>query len=126
MEVRHKGAHIRNEPEILRPKDVQKTVIGLIQEDLRQLQRIVVPRHTTDRAELAYSLAGTNLLGPLHGFWCDTHAFIEGSRLGTVSTAQGARGCTLFSPIDNLHFGRAIIIVFPMAQLPTSSRGISA
>ena len=25
-----------------------------------------------------------------------------------------------FLPIDNLHFGRAITIVFPMAQLPTS------
>ena len=25
-----------------------------------------------------------------------------------------------FLPMDNLHLGRALIVVFPMAQLPTS------
>ena len=45
-------------------------------------------------------LAGAILLGPLRGFWCDTHAFIEGSRLGTESTAQRACGRTLLSPCD--------------------------
>ena len=72
--------------------DSQKKICG-------KVHRVAVPRHTTDRAELAYKLAGAILLGHLHGFWCDTHAFIEGSRLGTASTTQGACGCTLFSPV---------------------------
>ena len=40
--------------EILRLDDAQKTLIGLTQEDLRQVHKVAVPRHTTDRADLAY------------------------------------------------------------------------
>ena len=93
VQVWYMEAHIRNARGMLRPEDVQKTLIGLTPEDLRQVHRAAVPRHTTDRAELVYELAGAILLGP----GCDTHAFIEGSRLGTATTTQGACSGTLFS-----------------------------
>ena len=55
-------------------------------------------------AQLTVQSLSTNLLEPSPlvsstGFWCDTDAFIDGSRL---------------------HFGWAIIIVFSMARLPKS------
>ena len=102
VQVRYTRAHIRKAREILRPEDVQKTLIGLTQEDLRQVH----PRHTTDRTELAYQLAGAILLGPLLGFWCNTHAVIEGSRLVLSRVIQNWSDFG-FS-IDNHHFGRAI------------------
>ena len=40
--------------EILRPEDVQKTLMELTQENLRHVHKVAVPRHTTDRADLAY------------------------------------------------------------------------
>ena len=55
VQVRYTRAGIRNTREILRPEDVQKTLIRLTQEDLRPVHRIAVP-------------AGAILLGPLRGF----------------------------------------------------------
>ena len=46
VQVWYKRAHIRNARQILSPEDVQKTLIGLTQEDLRQVHRDAVPRHS--------------------------------------------------------------------------------
>ena len=56
---------------------------------------LLVARHTTDRAELAY--------------WCDTHAFIKGTRKGTLTIAQGACGvatCSLSRDKEVARLGR--------------------
>ena len=89
------GARVTCPPlrEILRPKDVQRTLLAFTQEDLRHVHKVAVPD-----TQLTVPISPTHLPEESSwGPWCDTQPFIERERLDTASTAQGAWSGTLFS-----------------------------
>ena len=68
--------------------------MGIAQENLRHVPKVAVPRQTTDRADLAYQLAGAILRGP----WCDTHTPSSRARASTprpLPKELGVAHCSL-------------------------------
>ena len=103
------------------------------------VHRVAVPRHTTDRAELAYQLAGaiplvpSTVSGVTHTPSLRTRALAPRALLKELVVAHWSLPCDkevarlrrnwndfCFLPIDSLHFGPATIIIFsngPVAHI---------
>ena len=72
VQVRYIRAHIRNTRQILRPEDAQKTLIGLTQEDLRQVHKDAAAGGTEARLRSDEHVSG-RLLILREVLTCHTH-----------------------------------------------------